>query len=83
MKTTIKTPCPLCGGAVVQKKTKKGKMFYGCENYPSCTFVSWDMPLEEKCPVCGAYMVMKKGRGAGKKCSNPDCETNQSKAKKE
>lgn len=83
VKTTIKTPCPLCGGAVVQKKTKKGKIFYGCENYPSCTFVSWDMPLEEKCPVCGAYMVMKKGRGAGKKCSNPDCKTNQSKAKKE
>lgn len=71
VKTTIKTPCPLCGGAVVQKKTKKGKIFYGCENYPSCTFVSWDMPLEEKCPVCGAYMVMKKGPRRGEKVLEP------------
>ncbi len=83
VKTTIKTPCPLCGGAVVQKRSKKGKIFYGCENYPQCNFVSWDMPLEDKCPKCGAYMVLKHGKGISvyKKCSNAECETNQKKKK--
>ena len=83
VKNTIKTPCPLCGGAVVQKRSKKGKTFYGCENYPNCNFVSWDMPIEEKCPKCGAYMVLKRGKGTSvyKKCSNAECETNQRKKK--
>ena len=85
IKTTIKTPCPLCGGTVVQKKTKKGKTFFGCENYPTCEFVSWYMPIEEKCPKCGAYMVLKRGNGQStyKRCSNPECETNKKSAKKE
>ena len=84
VKNTIKTPCPKCGGAVVQKRTKKGKTFYGCENYPDCDFVSWEMPLEDKCPTCGSYMVLKHGRGSSvyKKCSNAECATNQ-KQKKE
>jgi len=83
VKNTIKTPCPLCGGAVVQKRSKKGKNFYGCENYPGCTFVSWDMPLEEKCSACGAFMVLKHGKGSSvyKKCSNAECPTNQKKKK--
>ena len=83
VKNTIKTPCPLCGGTVVQKRSKKGKTFYGCENYPNCSFVSWDMPIEEKCPKCGAYMVLKRGKGTSvyKKCSNAECETNQRKKK--
>jgi len=84
IKTTIKTPCPLCGGAIVVKKTSKGKNFYGCENYPECKFVSWDMPIDAKCDQCGAYMVMRKtGRGTYKKCSNPDCTTNLKKKDKE
>ena len=77
IKNTIKTPCPLCGGTIVQKRSKKGNIFYGCDNYPECKFVSWDMPIEEKCPKCGAYMVLKKGKNSSyKKCSNPECETN-------
>lgn len=80
----IKTPCPLCGGSVVQKKSKKGNTFFGCQNYPDCTFVSWDMPLEEKCPVCGQYMVLKKfQRKSFKKCSNPECSTNLKPTEKE
>ena len=82
IKNTIKTPCPLCGGTVVQKRSKKGSIFYGCDNYPECKFVSWDMPIEEKCPKCGAYMVLKKGKSSSyKKCSNPECETNRKAAK--
>lgn len=80
----IKTPCPVCGGILVQKKSKKGSTFYGCQNYPECNFMSWDMPLEEKCPKCGAYMVMKRGKNGSsyKKCSNPDCVQNKSKKDK-
>ncbi|MGI6188648.1 MAG: type I DNA topoisomerase [Clostridiales bacterium] len=51
--------CPNCGGTVVVRHTKKGRKFYGCENYPKCDFVSWDMPSEKKCPNCGSYMVIK------------------------
>lgn len=74
--------CPKCKGQVVIKRSKKGKTFYGCENYPKCDFVSWDKPLEENCPECGAYMTESKykyGGKAQKKCSNPECITNQKK----
>ena len=76
----IKTPCPICGGSIIQKKTKKGTTFFGCQNYPECNFMSWDMPLDDKCPKCGAYMVMKRGKnGSYKRCSNPDCTQNNTK----
>lgn len=52
-------PCPVCGGEVVLKKTKKGRKFYGCENNPDCEFISWQKPSEKKCPECGNYMVEK------------------------
>jgi len=82
VKKTINTPCPLCGGKVVQKKSKKGKTFFGCDNYPECNFVSWDMPLEEKCPKCGAYMVLHLTQKAKfKRCSNEECETNKKRRK--
>ena len=51
--------CPLCGGDVVIKKTKKGRKYYGCENHPDCDFMSWQKPSEKKCPDCGGYMVEK------------------------
>ncbi len=77
----IDVPCPKCGGKVVIKRSKKGRSFYGCENYPACDFVSWDMPLEEKCPECGAYMVESKFKWGKKykKCSNTECVTNKKK----
>ncbi len=79
IKKAIKMPCPKCGGKILQKRSKKGNIFYGCENYPKCDFVSWDMPIEEKCPVCGSHMTLKRSRGKSvyKKCSNEDCPTNQ------
>ncbi len=51
--------CPKCDGMVVEKKTRKGKIFYGCSNYPKCDFATWDKPIEEKCPECGGVLVEK------------------------
>ena len=51
--------CPNCDGKIIERKTKRGKIFYGCSNYPKCKFASWDKPLEEKCPECGSYLVEK------------------------
>lgn len=58
----IKAPCPACGSRLLEKTSKKNRKFYGCEKYPDCDFVSWDMPVTEKCPQCGGYMIEKKNR---------------------
>ena len=63
-------PCPMCGGEVVLKKTKKGRKYYGCEDNPTCEFMSWQKPSKEKCPKCGSYMVEK---GNKLLCSNQTC----------
>ena len=63
-------PCPMCGGEVVLKKTKKGRKYYGCENNPECDFMSWQKPSKEKCPECGGYMVEK---GNKLVCANEQC----------
>ena len=55
----IGVSCPKCGKDVVLRKTKKGRVFYGCENYPDCDFISWSRPVNEKCPRCGGYMTIK------------------------
>ncbi|OGB75457.1 DNA topoisomerase I [candidate division Kazan bacterium RIFCSPHIGHO2_01_FULL_49_10] len=55
-----KMNCPKCAdGAVVSRRTKRGKVFYGCSNYPKCDFASWDEPVPDKCPTCGSLMVIK------------------------
>ena len=71
----IEAPCPKCGGKLLAKKSKKGKKFFGCANYPQCDFVSWNEPLKEKCPDCGAYMVLKysKTKGSYAQCSDSNC----------
>ena len=66
--------CPTCGkGKVIERKSKKNRLFYGCDRYPKCEFVSWDKPIGRNCPKCDHYLVEKKGRG-GKQiaCSNCD-----------
>ena len=55
----IGVKCPMCGGEVVLKKTKKGRKYYGCENNPECEFMTWQKPSKEKCPECGGYMLEK------------------------
>ena len=60
--TYIDAPCPKCGARLLEKTSRKNRKFYGCERYPECDFVSWDMPVKEKCPVCGSYMTLKRTR---------------------
>ena len=66
--------CPKCGAAIIKRKSKRGKVFYGCERYPECDFVSWDRPAKEKCPKCGSMMVYKMGQNGGYTvCTNKEC----------
>lgn len=54
-------PCPLgCGGEIVRRKTKKGRMFFGCSGFPKCRFASWDEPVQKSCPECGEEILFKK-----------------------
>ncbi len=69
----IDVKCPSCGGDIVIKRGKKGKMFYGCSNYPKCNQVYWDKPSGKKCPECGSMLVEKKGRNTKLACSNKEC----------
>jgi DNA topoisomerase I len=69
--------CPVDGGEVVERRTRKGRMFYGCANYPACTFTSWDRPTGRMCPQCGQMLVAKRAkRGAtpAVACSNKECD---------
>jgi DNA topoisomerase I len=69
--------CPKCGGSIVERRTKRGRLFYGCRNYPDCDYVTWDTPLAEPCEKCGALMLkhhFKNGRGMAY-CSNAACES--------
>lgn len=52
--------CPECGGKIVEKPTRKGKVFYGCNNYPKCKLATWDKPTGEVCPNCSKLLVEKK-----------------------
>jgi DNA topoisomerase I len=58
--------CPKCGGAVVERRSKKGRVFYGCANYPNCDFISWDAVVPERCPVCGSHVLAKTRRGGSR-----------------
>ncbi|OPJ57302.1 type I DNA topoisomerase [Alkalithermobacter paradoxus] len=68
--------CPKCkDGEIIIRKSKRGKIFYGCSKYPDCDFVSWDKPTGEKCEKCGEYLVYKENK-KGKKivCPNKECD---------
>ncbi|MDF2571372.1 MAG: topA [Sporomusa sp.] len=77
--------CPKCSGAIVERQTKRRRVFYGCENYPECDFNTWDMPLKDNCQVCGAFMIRHKYKNGGVAtvCSNEGCSTRQSPEGKE
>ena len=73
----IGVECPKCHqGQIIERKTKRNRLFYGCNRYPDCDFTSWDKPVGRSCPKCGQYLVEKKVRGGGKQvvCSNGDYE---------
>jgi DNA topoisomerase-1 len=68
--------CPKDGGDIVEKKSRRGKVFYGCGNYPDCDFTLWNKPIAEKCPDCGApFLVEKVTKRHGRQliCNNEDC----------
>ncbi len=72
---TTGVKCPKCGeGDVIQRKSKYGKVFYGCSKYPDCDFVSWNEPVNEKCPECSSHLVKKITKKESLlQCSNPNC----------
>ena len=59
---TIIMHCPKCEGNIIERKTKRGKIFFGCSNYPKCDFASWDKPIKEKCPNCNGILTEKKDK---------------------
>jgi DNA topoisomerase-1 len=67
----IGVKCPTCAeGDIVERRSKKGRTFYGCERYPACEFVAWNKPVDQSCPRCGSYMV-EAGRKGQVRC--PAC----------
>jgi DNA topoisomerase-1 len=74
---TIGVPCPNCSeGEVVERRSKRGKTFYGCNRYPECSFVAWGKPIQEKCPDCGSSYLIEKWLKAGPvaQCPNGECK---------
>lgn len=74
----IGVSCPEegCSGEIIRKKTKKGRTFYGCSNYPKCSFVTWNKPINKKCPQCKHILVVSINKKSGfyYKCSNSACD---------
>jgi len=70
----IGVTCPTCKkGDIVERKSKRNRIFYGCETYPDCEFVSWDKPIARNCPKCDSYLVEKRTKKQVQtKCSNCD-----------
>ncbi len=67
--------CPKCGGNILEKKSQRGKKYFGCEHNPKCDFMSWDEPLaKEKCPRCGGLLLKKTGRGKKIVCYSENCD---------
>lgn len=73
----IGVTCPICDkGQVIERKTKRNRIFYGCDRYPECDFTSWDIPVGRACPKSSDFLVEKKVRGGGKQviCSSETCD---------
>lgn len=65
--------CPYCGKKILQKKTPKGKKYFGCEDNPNCKFMTWDTPTAELCPTCGSSLFHKGGAKGKLVCHKPEC----------
>lgn len=65
--------CPNCGKDIIERKSKRGRVFYGCSGYPDCKQVFWNKPSGKKCPECGSMLVEKKGKNTTLSCSNNEC----------
>ena len=76
----VKCPKPDCGGELTERRTKRGKIFYGCANYPDCDFVVWQRPIAESCPKCKASYVLEKStkkEGTIRYCNEESCDYKQ------
>lgn len=73
--TGVRCPQEGCDGILVERRTRKGRTFYSCTNYPACTYALWDKPIPEKCPQCGfPFLVEKQGKGGVvKRCPQKEC----------
>lgn len=75
-KTGVKCPQSGCTGEIVEKRSRRGKVFYGCDKFPDCTFALWDKPVNKECPLCkNPFLVEKETKKEGKqlKCINKEC----------
>ena len=71
--TETEGKCPRCGKKMLLKKSKKGRSFYGCEGYPDCSFMTWNVPSAEVCPQCGKNLFVKGGKSGRLVCENEGC----------
>ncbi len=65
--------CPRCGKRMLLKKSKKGRSFYGCEGYPDCNFMTWNLPSAERCPQCDRTLFIKGGKSGKLVCEGENC----------
>jgi DNA topoisomerase-1 len=75
--TGVMCPEKGCGGELVERRSKRGKIFYGCNRFPSCNFATWDKPINKKCPICGAQFVVEKTtkrEGTFLTCHSKECD---------
>jgi DNA topoisomerase-1 len=74
--TGVICPAEGCNGKILEKKSKRGRLFYGCSNYPQCELTTWALPTGELCPECKAPLVWHSTRKSGKyiKCSGKGCK---------
>jgi DNA topoisomerase-1 len=76
-KTGVDCPEQDCGGELIQRSSKRGKIFYGCTRFPDCTFATWDKPVPKECPECGAKFLVEKTtkkQGTFLTCNTKGCE---------
>ena len=74
---TVGVKCPDCHeGDIIERRSKRGKTFYGCNKYPKCEFVAWGKPIDRKCPDCGSNHLIEKFLKAGvfAQCPNKECK---------
>ncbi len=77
----ISCPRPDCKGELVEKRSRKGKTFYGCDQYPNCDFTAWNKPISKPCPQCGAQYLLEKTtkkQGTVQYCNNESCDYKES-----
>lgn len=71
---TFAAKCPTDAGDIVERRSRRGRFFYGCKNYPTCTFAVWDPPADTPCPQCGGLVVEKRKKDQTLfKCNKPEC----------